>query len=225
MGSSVDGRVKGDTANWDKSHLSKEQVTIFKYKDSIVGLSAVNDYIFRFKALCDMNLYDWVARCKRIKLPKGQTPRGAEVEGTLDANRNGTPLNKCHSSQPVKTNHIYGSNVCQFLPDHPLAKTHRTRCHPVDKKSIPNFAGPTLPKHDQGDCEFYCSTMLTLFKPWRTGLDLKNQEETWDDAFSNYLFTDRHVVIIKNMNIQYECLDVRDDFYAQQRNVEAGIGS
>jgi hypothetical protein len=78
--------------------LSKEQVAIFKYKDSIVGLSVVDDYIFRSKALCDMNLYDWVTRYKRIKLPKGQTPRGAEVKGTLDANGNGTPLNKCHSS-------------------------------------------------------------------------------------------------------------------------------
>jgi hypothetical protein len=80
-------------------------------------------------------------------------------------------------------------------------KTQGTRCRPVNKESILNFAGLTLPRHDQGDHEFYCSTMLTLFKLWRTGLDLKNQEETWDDAFSNYPFTDRHVVIMKNMNI------------------------
>jgi len=31
-----------------------------------------------------------------------------------------------------------------------------------------------------------------LFKPWRSGLDLKSAEDTWDDAFQNHNFLERH---------------------------------
>jgi len=31
--------------------------------------------------------------------------------------------------------------------------------------------------------------MLTLFKPWRTGYDLKNADETWEQAFNKYNFS------------------------------------
>ena len=54
---------------------------------------------------------------------------------------------------------------------------------------MPNFIGGTLPRCDQGDYEYYCLTMLTLFKPWRTGHDLKLVEETWEQAFNKYIFS------------------------------------
>ena len=60
--------------------------------------------------------------------------------------------------------------------------------------------------------------MLTLFRPWRSGLDLKNEKNTWDDAFTLYQFSNRQLDLMKNMNLRYECLDSRDDFHAQMRN-------
>ena len=36
-----------------------------------------------------------------------------------------------------------------------------------------NFLGGPLPYKDKGDPEFYCLTMLTLFKSWREASDLK----------------------------------------------------
>ncbi|KAF8231101.1 hypothetical protein L208DRAFT_1143341, partial [Tricholoma matsutake] len=82
---------------------------------------------------------------------------------------------------------------------------------------IPNFIGTTIPRCDQGDQEYYCSAMLTLFRPWRTGLHLKHENDTWNDAFIKYSFSKCQKEIMANMNIQYECLDAQDDFHAQMK--------
>ncbi|GLB45300.1 hypothetical protein LshimejAT787_2100600 [Lyophyllum shimeji] len=60
--------------------------------------------------------------------------------------------------------------------------------------------------------------MLTLFKPWRNGRDLKSSDEDWNNAFSHHDFSKRHLEIMRNMNIRYECLDARDDFYAELKS-------
>lgn len=83
------------------------------------------------------------------------------------------------------------------------------------KKTIPDFVGATLPRCDQGDCEFYCSTMLALFQPWHSGKDLKQELESWDEAFTRYQFSGFHKQLMSNFNIRYECLDARDDYRAQ----------
>ncbi|EMD30541.1 hypothetical protein CERSUDRAFT_78760 [Gelatoporia subvermispora B] len=51
-------------------------------------------------------------------------------------------------------------------------------------------------------------------KGWRTIHNLKCQAESWEDAFLRTKFATRHEQVIKNMNVLYECLDVRDDFAA-----------
>jgi hypothetical protein len=57
--------------------------------------------------------------------------------------------------------------------------------------------------------------MLTLFKPWRSGQDLKNEDYSWDETFNLYQFTDEQIKYMKNFNIRYECNDARDDYSAQ----------
>ena len=54
--------------------------------------------------------------------------------------------------------------------------------------------------------------MLTLFKPWRHGKDLKNEDQSWDEVFSNHKFTPRQQELMKYFNIRYECNDARDDY-------------
>ncbi len=73
-----------------------------------------------------------------------------------------------------QNNHKY----YKFLQYHPLHKTHYVYCVSEKYAKIPNFLGGSLPRHDSGDREFYCSTMLTLFIPWRTGSDLKTEEQS-----------------------------------------------
>jgi hypothetical protein len=53
----------------------------------------------------------------------------------------------------------------RFLPEHPQYLTYKIICKAENPYIVPNFVGGTLPHCDQGDREYYCSTMLTLFKP------------------------------------------------------------
>ncbi|KAF8224372.1 hypothetical protein L208DRAFT_1311848, partial [Tricholoma matsutake] len=84
---------------------------------------------------------------------------------------------------------------------------------------VVNFIGANLPHCAQGDREYHCSTLLTFFKSWQTGKELKSSIENWNNAFSNHLFTARQLDLMKNFNIQFECLVARGDYHAQlQKN-------
>jgi hypothetical protein len=60
-----------------------------------------------------------------------------------------------------------------------------------------------------------------MFKPWRTGKDLKLTTETWDDSFLKYKFSMCQCEIIKYFNMRYECLDARDDYSARRHLLES----
>ncbi|KAK0227842.1 hypothetical protein IW262DRAFT_1265064, partial [Armillaria fumosa] len=77
----------------------------------------------------------------------------------------------------------------------------------VDRK-VPNFVGGLLPCKDHGDREYYCATMLALFRPWRTGADLKSSHDTtWEVVFDGQPFTECQQQLMMNFNLQYECMD------------------
>ncbi|KAF5358680.1 hypothetical protein D9758_007766 [Tetrapyrgos nigripes] len=59
--------------------------------------------------------------------------------------------------------------------------------------------------------------MLTLFKPWRSGSDLKKVDQTWDSAFVNHQFTLLQKDLMDNFELRFECLDSRDDYHAQRK--------
>ena len=108
-------------------------------------------------------------------------------------------------------------NMYKFNKKHPLFNSHVVSLKPLKSNAVVNFIGRILPRCDQGDREFYCLTMLTFFKPWRSGLDLKKENETWDETFNDHVFTSREKQIMRNFNIKYECLDACDDFRAQMK--------
>jgi len=103
-----------------------------------------------------------------------------------------------------------------FHPGHPQYKTHQAHMKREDPFIVPNFLPNTLPRADRGDREYYCCTMLTFFKPWRTGKDLKAKMETWDKSFMAHEFSKRQTEIMKFFNVRYECLDARDDYSAKR---------
>ena len=93
---------------------------------------------------------------------------------------------------------------------------------------IPSFVGASLPRCDQGDREYYCCSMLTIFKPWRSGLDLKRSwMAAWDEEFASHVFKDSELAIMKNLNIRYKCLKARDNYRAQLKkgSSQAFLGS
>ena len=111
-----------------------------------------------------------------------------------------------------------------FLKDHPLCKTHKVKFDKQKKNTVPNFVGGSLPRCDQGDREYYCATMLTLFKPWRSGKCLKKEDQSFDEAFNSFNFTIQQNQYMKNFNLRYECNDARDDFSAQLKKGNSSGG-
>ncbi len=102
----------------------------------------------------------------------------------------------------------------RFLKSHPLYDTHHTVLRPECEQSVPNFVDGMLPRKDVGDCEYYCLTMLTLFRPWHRGKDLKIENISWDTSFINFKLLPWQDKIISNFNLQYECMDAKDDYNA-----------
>ena len=157
--------------------------------------------------------------CKREKIPV----RKSKKKKTAVRSAESYVDNECRSSSGENTSCVSEDAVTEmaktkllrFISGHPLEDTHGVRY--LKTARIPNFVGNTLPHHDQGDREYYCSTMLALFKPWRSGLDLRRQTESWDEAFLSQEFSSRQLEVMKNMNIRYECLDARDDFHSQMK--------
>jgi hypothetical protein len=119
------------------------------------------------------------------------------------------------------TDHDQGPSAFQndknfeFSIDHPLFSTHLVRFDPTRYNIVPNFIGGSLPRRDRGDREYYCATMLVLFKPWRNGRCLKSEMNSWHDEFISYNFTSRQRDLMDNFNLRYECNDARDDYSAQ----------
>jgi hypothetical protein len=112
------------------------------------------------------------------------------------------------------------SDLHSFTPEHQQCLTHQVHLEKDDDQIVPNFVGGVLPRSDQGDREYYCCTMLTFFKPWRCGKDLKSNMQTWDDAYTDIKFMPREEEIIKYFNLRYECLDARDDYSARCKHGE-----
>ncbi|TFK65381.1 hypothetical protein BDN72DRAFT_773396, partial [Pluteus cervinus] len=203
----------------DTESFLKEKVTLFKKGSKILGLSPVNDYVFRPKELEQLCLYDFVAQCTRVASPDkskegngGRKLKGEKTPFELDLCKSNLEMDNLTVVEDL-TETLY-----PFIKEHPFCKSQMIRLLPSEKHQIPNFVGATLPRKDQGDREYYCKTMLTLFKPWRTGKHLKAVNETWDDAFSNHTFNEHQKQLLKNFHIRYECLDANDDYFAQLRS-------
>ena len=206
-----------------------QKVTVIMRKGKVVGLSPIHDYLYRPDELNHVNLYQWIRCYKREKLPNRKRKAQAEekeednqdeaadisqdLQDTFDASfeEYSDGENNINPTQRV-------GKVTRFKEGHPLHDSHGVKYISNNANRVPNFAGANLPRCDKGDREYYCCTMLTLFKPWRKGSDLKSQmAESWDNTFHRHAFNEEEQKLMKNFNIRYECLDARDDFRSQMK--------
>ena len=134
-------------------------------------------------------------------------------EDELDIINNCTDDDICKIEKVSKKDKI--NKRFHFLSEHPQYNTHTVKLLSEEKSLIPNFVSP-IPRSDAGDREYYCASMMTLFKPWRSADDLKSINKTWDETFFNYKFTERQTELMNNFNIRYECHDAKDDFRLQR---------
>ena len=152
----------------------------------------------------------------KIKAAKNVTDEEESADEMLITNESNKQLKQETTTQRSSTYHM-------FTPAHPQCETHHVKLVSEEEGLVPNFIGGSLPRKDSGSREHYCMTMLTLFKPWRTGKDLRSSLDVlWDEEFQNHSFSDRDERIMKNFHIRYECNDARDDFSAQRKRLEKG---
>ncbi|KAA1478882.1 hypothetical protein DENSPDRAFT_788514 [Dentipellis sp. KUC8613] len=218
-------------------------------KRNMVAISPILDYTLRPKQYEDMPLYDWIRMAEKYKIPKKRASKGRKKMKAEDLDfgpeASFTDNNKENDKMVIDSNEDEDVNMLdltqktldednedlpnskimqkkehpQFLPDHPHHDTHSVRIHSESNAKVPSFIG-TLPRPDQGNYDDYCVTMLTLFKPWRSGHELKSEDENWEESFKDHSFTQSQKEIMKFMNIRHECYDARDDFRAQR--IKAG---
>jgi hypothetical protein len=195
-----------------------ENIVLNKKADMYYALSSFLDYIYRPTVYEGMSLYTWMTCAEKVKKQKER--KGAKPQINSEVNEE-IPVPP-EGSEDTNQRQGLGSDADElsFLQKHPQVKTHTVHILEPLQHKIPNFAGGTLPRADRGNREEYCMTMLTLFKPWRTGLDLKRTNDSWDTTFGAYAFTSQDKKTMANLNLHYECNDSRDDFSAQRKKIK-----
>ncbi|KAI0349807.1 hypothetical protein OH77DRAFT_1370926, partial [Trametes cingulata] len=183
----------------DDRDRADERVVLGTAGNDVVPLSKVNDYVFRPRECSRMCLYDFL---RSTDVRQSAKPDSCAEDANGDGAR---PL--CDERA--------GSRF-HFQRGHPLVGTHCVHIREVSSAYTLNFCGGPLPRPDRGDREEYCFVMLVLFAPdgWRTGADLLNKATSWSDAFEQADFKLEHRLVMKNMNVLYECQDARDDYSA-----------
>jgi len=186
----------------------QKKVVIGREGGEYVQRSYIDDYKYRPHIYKNMSLYTWI-QCysKRRRSKKRMDDLADKLVDIKDG--------KANDSEP-EAEELDTKKYQPFLRGHPLYRSFEARCDFTKlEKVVPNFVGGALPRADQGDREYYCMTMLTLFKPWRQGNDLKDANENWDSAFVNHNFNIRERSLLRNFGLKYECLDARDDFHSE----------
>ncbi len=200
---------------------SEERVVVALNSNKVVGLSKVNDYVYRPKEFENMPLYDYLRSTDvyRIAKPAQCADCDDEESGAEDDADDG-----CDDDAEGELDVTEGSKTFNLLPGHPLRATHAVRTLPSKMHYVLNFSGGVLPRKDRGDKELYSATMLTLFCPrgWRVGGDLLGACKSWNEAFEAENFKSDHVQVMRNMNVLYECLDARDDYSSRRKTLAEG---
>lgn len=212
----------------DQESEDNEQLVIGKENGKYFARSTVDDYKYRPKCYTDVSLIEWIRGSRKRKIrgkksnkendPPGDINMGKvesaagqiiDKDGELDEGAWEDELNN-------SDNDVRRSTYRCFTKEHPLYKTHDIKYDPGNIHNIiPNFVGGALPRSDQGDREYYCMTMLTIFKPWRSASDLKSAEKNWDESFTEYKFSKGEQKIMNNFNLRYKCLDSRDNLHSK----------
>ena len=92
----------------------------------------------------------------------------------------------------------------------------RVLCSP-GHETMPYFPGQWFPKrNDHNENSLFHASMLALLKPWRSLRDLKVNDESFRDAFDDFVLhaAPTTTAIIENIQFYHECADSAKDHYA-----------
>ncbi len=192
--------------------------------------SRVSDYVMRGAALKDLSLWEYTARVKKDRLINLYRPQkgdaGVERDGPLeeDADTN-SPIESILDGDWTGVESMLNDRrrkrpKFKFDTDHTDHKTHfQMVTLPVDRRVLVPL-GPGIPRRDRKDIyPRYCRLMLILFKPWSSSHDLREEGQSWVDAFKRFSESAGPSIlkVLDNMQILHECQDSRDNHYAARR--------
>ncbi|KAI9057840.1 hypothetical protein FKP32DRAFT_1543094, partial [Trametes sanguinea] len=195
-----------------EEHPGEEESSYVLKLDHSGSISASNqeqDYIYRpiDPVFAGMPLYDFVGLVEKLKRPTTGGASANDDQDTSQSRRRG---------RTMEARGLFSSSR------HTQYETHMLRKRTL--WTVPVVLGDRTPRSDRGQAEkeVWARMMSILFIPWRKPSDLRNESESWDDAFERqkHQLSDRHAEIIANMNVLSECKDVRDSF-SQLRRSEA----
>lgn len=217
-----------------------ERVIVRKKGDKYILHSTVDDYQYRPVEFEEVSLYSWVRLMDKSELSAAKKKKQAaldaasadiDIDNISDIDGHESDADSANDAsasdhENVATAHVRSTvpqSQGQFIKEHPDKKSHTVKMLEDDGSRVPMFLGGALPRHDHGDREDYCMTMLTLFKPWRTGLDLKAENVNWNDTFASHDFNENALDKMKFFNTKYECLDAKDDYRSQRKATSHGV--
>jgi hypothetical protein len=153
--------------------------------------SQVTDYQLRGDELEDYNLLDFFVDTYETDIPQRDRDDILFEEET--------------SRGPGRPRHEriwYQENHPKYTQKYRVMRTQNHR-------NLPNFIGRKFPRRDDSEIhEFYCACMLMLLKPWRNmNKSLKGENESWTEAFKNYLSnaSGRIHALLSGIQYYHEC--------------------
>ncbi|KAI0702114.1 hypothetical protein C8Q76DRAFT_570885, partial [Earliella scabrosa] len=208
-----------------ESNVEEETFVLRLQPGSISATNQQQDYVYRSTEpeFDRLPLYEFVGMVEKISRKYSASGQSAMTDSTrgnmgdLDAATQALDGNQRtrRGRKPLARGLFSSTSHTQY-------ETHCLRKRGV--WIVPVVLGDRIPRLDRDtpEKEAWARMMLILFVPWRSPSDLRNGDETWLQAFdrqSSYI-SERHMQIIRNMNVLSECRDVRDA-HREMRRAEA----
>ena len=164
-------------------YLTDDNILLSRNDGGIFAVSPVFDYIHRPIQLSHICLLNWMVTFRKISYKTKRSPN--KLSSSMNF-ATGDDSEEAESSDRDDQNDFHpepASKRMRFMSGHPQCKSHYVLQYKYPTKNTPNFIGAPLPRKDGGEDEFYFAVIFTLFKPWRTGIDLRSKDCSFADSF------------------------------------------
>ena len=162
------------------------------------------DYQYRSTALQSVCLYDYIRFYRKKVIDANDRKQFQALETVASTEPQDSRRGRPRSERE------------RFQTGHPQTSTHVNvkRTTPV----VPVLLGPPIPRRDRDEMrERYCRSILTLFTPWRSVVDVCDVDQTWEQAFETRQasITAESRKFIENIQLLQECKKDRDEHLQQ----------
>ena len=114
--------------------------------------------------------------------------------------------NAIHESDDITQ---WNNNHVPYLPEYHKSRHKSRTIRQHNHRNLPNFVGHYFPRRDEPKTyDFYCASLLALLKPWRNlHTDLKDEDESWSEAYEKFLESaPKHIHrIVSGIQYFHEC--------------------